>query len=236
MNKLFNFIIASCVAVSLVACAGPKITAEDVKMETSKKEMEEKRLAAKEKSDIEKYKAIGKLPPEQAGLVLMGENITKLAEMVVSKDKPQSMGFYDMKASVAGSQNRALSDVTRGILTTTVATTGIIVGADVVKSISKNAGDGIKVTGNNNSVNSEKNSVTNAPVANGDGSASVAGGNDSGYKPDNSQETIHEAVEPEVPEEIEEPKEGEEGEFVPTEPPAEFDDEPIDIPEIPSEE
>lgn len=230
MNKLFNFIIASCVAVSLMACAGPKITAEDVQMETSKKEMEEKRLVAKEKSDIEKYKAIGKLPPEQAGLVLMGENITKLAEMVVSKDKPQSMGFYDMKASVAGSQNRALSDVTRGILTTTVATTGIIAGADVIKSISKNAGDGIKVTGDNNSINKEKNSVTNAPVANGGGSASVAGGNDSGYKPDNSQETIHEAVEPEVPEEVEE------DEFVPTEPPAEFDDEPIDIPEIPSEE
>lgn len=230
MNKLFNFIIASCVAVSLVACAGPKITAEDVKMETSKKELEEKRLVAKEKSDIEKYKAIGKLPPEQASLVLMGENITKLAEMVVSKDKPQGMGFYDMKASVAGSQNRTLGDVTRGILTTTVAATGIIAGADVIKSISKNAGDGIKVTGDNNSINREKNSVTNAPVANGDGSASVAGGNDSGYKPDNSQETIHEAVEPEVPEEVEE------GEFVPTEPPAEFDDEPIDIPEIPSEE
>jgi hypothetical protein len=230
MNKLFNFVIASCVAVSLVACAGPKITTEDVQMETSKKEMEEKRLVAKEKSDIEKYKAIGKLPPEQASLVLMGENITKLAEMVISKDKPQSMGFYDMKASVAGSQNRTLGDVTRGILTTTVAATGIIAGADVIKSISKNAGDGIKVTGDNNSINREKNSVTNAPVANGDGSASVAGGNDSGYKPDNSQETIHEAVEPEVPEEVEE------GEFVPTEPPAEFDDEPIDIPEIPSEE
>ena len=34
---------------------------------------------------------------------------------------------------------------------------------------------------------------------------------------------------------VEEPV-GEEGEFVPTEPPAEFDDEPIDIPEVPVEE
>ena len=46
--------------------------------------------------------------------------------------------------------------------------------------------------------------------------------------PDKSS-TVTEVVAPEEPV-------VEEGEFVPTEPPAEFDDEPIDIPEIPVEE
>ena len=51
--------------------------------------------------------------------------------------------------------------------------------------------------------------------------------------PDKSS-TVTEVVAPEEPK-VEAPEEGEEGEFEPTEPP-DFDDEPIDIPEVPVEE
>ena len=105
----------------------------------------------------------------------------------------------------------------------------------MLKDAIKNSGDKVSIAGDGNSYGQERvtsdATITTKNV--GDGTATSGAPTVSG--PDKSS-TVTEVVAPEEPV-VEEPEveEPEEGEFVPTEPPAEFDDEPIDIPEVPEE-
>lgn len=92
---------------------------------------------------------------------------------------------------------------------------GAFLGNEIVKGLSK-AGK-VTVKGDGNNMNYKSGNAYQ------DGSATL-----DASRPDNSGQTHNEYLPPEEPEVPE-------GEFVPTEPPAEFDDLPIDIPEIPAE-
>lgn len=117
------------------------------------------------------------------------------------------------------------NDVLNTVAGTTVPTliqwgAGAFLGNEIVKGLSK-AGK-VTVKGDGNNMNYKSGNAYQDGNANLDAS-----------RPDNSGQTHNEYLAPEEPE----IPEGEvpEGEFVPTEPPAEFDDLPIDIPEIPAE-
>jgi hypothetical protein len=92
---------------------------------------------------------------------------------------------------------------------------GAFIGHEVVKGLTK-AGK-VTVKGDGNNMNYKSGNAYQ------DGTATL-----DASRPDNSGQTHNEYLAPEEPEIPE-------GEFVPTEPPAEFDDLPIDIPEIPAE-
>ena len=116
------------------------------------------------------------------------------------------------------------NDVLNTVAGTTVPTliqwgAGAFIGSEIVKGLSKTK---IKMEGDGNVLNQDSGNAYQ------DGSAAL-----DTSRTDNSGQTYNEYLAPEEPE----IPEGEvpEGEFVPTEPPAEFDDLPIDIPEIPAE-
>ncbi len=111
------------------------------------------------------------------------------------------------------------NDVLNTVAGTTVPTliqwgAGAFLGSEIVKGLSKTT---IKMEGDGNVLNQDSGNAYQ------DGSAAL-----DNSRIDNSGQTHNEYLAPEEPEIPE-------GEFVPTEPPAEFDNLPVDIPEIPEE-
>lgn len=111
------------------------------------------------------------------------------------------------------------NDVLNTVAGTTVPTliqwgAGAFLGSEIVKGLSKTT---IKMEGDGNVLNQDSGNAYQ------DGSAAL-----DNSRIDNSGQTHNEYLAPEEPEIPE-------GEFVPTEPPAEFDDLPVDNPEIPEE-
>ena len=46
-----------------------------------------------QKIEAAKMEAISKLPPEQIGLVMMGESMAKIVELVIKKDEKQNSSW-----------------------------------------------------------------------------------------------------------------------------------------------
>ena len=113
----------------------------------------------------------------------------------------------------------------------------VAVAGNAIKRLAKAAGDKTTVhtTGDNNAFESSKTHINNEVVTKSfaeGASPTVSATPAATTASPSTSSTVHEAApEPEVPEMPEEPA----GEFVPTEPPAHFDDLPVDIPEIPAE-
>ena len=171
----------------------------DVELERAKAEAKQIDMMNQQKIEAAKMEAISKLPPEQIGLVMMGESMAKIVELVIKKDEKQQMGFYEMKSSVAKSQNDSLSSITGSVITGTIATTGIIVGGDVIKKLGSKTG-GIDIKGDGNTVNQEKNTTSLSPTSHG-GDANISEPS-TGIRQDNS---VTEAP-PETPETPEMPE------------------------------
>lgn len=229
---------AIAILLTLTACAGPEITAQDVSLETARLTIEREQRLAQEAADDKELSALSKLDATQLGMAFMAKQMKDVVVAVLSKDNKKNMGFYDMKAAVAQSQNAMAERLTGRILSTTVTGVGIYAAADVIKHGQDKIGDTINASGENsavevNRISSKSNTDTNQ-VGDGNSTGAVDA---STVGPDKSS-TVTEVVAPEEPK-VEEPEaeepEGEDGEFVPTEPPAEFDDIPIDIPEVPEE-
>ncbi len=205
MKKFLSTII---LVPFMVACAGPKITPMDVELERARSESKQMNMVNQQRIEIAKMEAISKLPPEQIGLVMMGESMAKIVEMVITKDDKQPMGFYEMKASVAKSQNDSLSSITGSVITGAIATTGIIVGGDVIKKLGSKTG-GIEVKGDGNTVNQERNTTSFNPTSIG-GDSSVTEPS-TGIRQDSSvvhpapEAPAHELADPETPK-VEAPK------------------------------
>ena len=143
------------------------------------------------------------------------------------------MGFYDMKTAIAQSQNATVDKTIGRVVTLTTAGTAMFVAGDVIKHGQDKIGDRINA-GEGSTVEVNRISSKSKTDTNQLGDNNSTGAVDASTTgPDKSSVVVNNELAPEEPV-VEEP-EGEEGEFVPTEPPTEFDDEPIDIPEVPVE-
>ena len=164
-------------------------------------------------------------------VAIMAEAMRAQAESLAGKTDPCATGMnaHEARARIAASQNEAATGVVGSLVRGTLIGMGIVEGADVIKTALKNSGDKTSIAGDGNSYAQER-VISDATITTknaGDGAANSGAPTTTG--PDKSS-TVTE-IAPEEPK-VEEPEEGEEGEFVPTEPP-DFDDEPIDIPEVP---
>lgn len=229
MNKTMAAIIAIA-ALPLVGCAGPKITEQDATMANAAALSRNYCVDARSRGEAARMAAIAQMDPSQQGVAIMAEAMRAQAEALAGKGDPCAPGMnaHEARARIAASQNEAATGLVGSLVRGTLIGVGIVEGADVIKTAIKNSGDRTNITGDNNSYAQERVS-SNATITtkNTGENGTATSGSPTTTGPDKSS-TVTEIVAPELPEEPE-------GEFVPTEPPAEFDDLPIDIPEIPAE-
>jgi len=228
-----SVLAAIAILLSLCACAGQKITTEDVALEIARENIAREERLAQQAADEREVEAIAQLDPVQQGMAYMAKQMKDLVVAVINKDKRSPMGFYDSKAAIAGQQNALIDKLTGRVLKASMVGGAIWAATDVAKHGMDKAGDRVSLEGDNNSAELNRVSSKSHTDTNQIGDGNNTGPSDAKASgPDKSSVTNNELA-PEEPE-IEEP-EGEEGEFTPAEPPAHFDDLPVDIPEIPEE-
>ena len=232
MVILKRFLVAVSFPAILVGCAGPEITQMDVALEASRASAENRRIEAKAMADEQEILAISRLDPVQQGMAFMAKQMREMTVALTDKGK-QQMGFYDMKANVAAQQNTLIDKTTGRILKASVVGGAIWAANDLAQHGIDKAGDKVTMTGDNNTTEINRVDAKSKTSTRQVGDANSTGPSDAQANGPDKSSTVTEVVAPEEPV-VEEPV-GEEGEFVPTEPPAEFDDEPIDIPEVPEE-
>ena len=236
MHKAFHF-LAAVTALSLTACSGPKITDQDVTLETARLNIEREERLAREAADTRELKALASLDPTQQGMAYVTKQMKDLVVAVLAKDQRRPMGFYDSKTAIAGQQNALVDKLTGRVLKASMVGGAIWAATDVAKHGMDKAGDRVTLEGDNNSAELNRVSSRSKTDTNQIGDGNNTGPSDANASgPDKSSHVTEVAPEEPMVEEPEVP-EGEEPdvEFVPTEPPAEFDDLPVDIPEIPTE-
>ena len=177
------------------ACAGPKITALDA-------EIMQAQVRAVEACYQAKQSTIMYADPRDQALVIMAEALAN-----GGRDRCAAiagMNVYESRARIAEAQNRAAEGVTRSVVSGAVIGTGIVAGADVLKSAINNAGakttTAIQGDGNTASHASydTRANIDNHLSTRGD-SSPVAASNPPVSGPDQSTYTeIHEAA-PEAP-------------------------------------
>lgn len=223
---------AIAILLTLTACAGPEITEQDSSMANAAALSRNYCVDARSRGEAARMAAIAQMDPSQQGVAIMAEAMRAQAEALGSKGDPCAPGMnaHEARARIAASQNEAATGLVGSLVRGTLIGMGIVEGADVIKTALKNSGDKTSIAGDGNSYAQERvtSDATITTKNAGDGAANSGAPTVAG--PDKSS-TVTEVVAPEEPK-VEEPEEGEEGEFVPTEPP-DFDDEPIDIPEVP---
>lgn len=227
MRKAFHF-LAAVTALSLTACSGPKITPQDVALQKEQIASEERRAVAKAKADKAEADAIAKLEPNQQGMAFTTKMMRDVVALVINKDEKKPMGFYEMKYAIATQQNELVDKTTGRVLNASLIGGGIAAAHDLGKHAINKAGDRIKIKGDNNAIELNKTNARSRTDTNQFGDNNNTGPSDANAAGPDKSSTVTEIAateEPEVPE----------GEFVPTEPPAHFDDLPVDIPEIPAE-
>lgn len=229
MFTLKKFLVAVSFPALLIGCAGPKITEQDVQLELASLSIERENRLAQEAEGNKELNALSKLDATQLGMAFMAKQMKDVVVAVLNKDNRKRAGFYDMKIAVASQQNALAESLTGKALR--AATTGgaIWAATDVVKHGMDKAGDKVTMTGDNNTTEINRVSAKSKTSTSQIGDANSTGPSDTQANGLDKSSTVTEVVAPEEPV-------VEEGEFEPTEPPAEFDDLPIDIPEIPVEE
>ena len=174
----------------LAACAGPKITALDA-------EIMQHQAAAVAACYQANHRTIMYADPRDQALVIMAEALAS-----GGKDRCASiagMNVYESRARIAEAQNRAAEGVTRSVVSGAVIGTGIVAGADVLKSAINNAGakttTAIQGDGNTASHTSydTRANIDNHLSTRGD-SSPVAASNPPVSGPDLSTTEIHEAA------------------------------------------
>ena len=211
----------------LVGCAGPEITVQDVELEKARIKVSEQQAVEKIKADQAEYEALSKMAPEQVGMAYMGKQMKEMMVAVLEQGKKAPMGFYDMKTAIAQSQNAMVDKTIGRVVTLTTAGAAVFVAGDVIKHGQDKIGDRINA-GEGSTVEVNRISSKSRTDTNQLGDNNSTGAVDASTTGPDKSSVVNNELAPEEPV-------VEEGEFVPTEPPAEFDDEPIDIPEIPVE-
>ena len=151
-----------------------------------------------------------------------------MAVAFINRDQKRNMNFYDAKAAIAAQQNALIDKTTGRVLKASVVGGAIWAANDLAQHGMDKAGDKVTMTGDNNTTEINRVDAKSKTSTSQIGDANSTGPSDAQANGPDKSSTVTEVVAPEEPV-------VEEGEFVPTEPPAEFDDEPIDIPEIPVE-
>ena len=178
------------IMLSVSACAGPKITAEDVAIARYQAESQQACYRA-QAAQAQQYP-----DARDAALIVMAQALAGRG------NNPCGVtNVYDARAQIATTQNQAAGAVIGNVATATMATAGIIAGADVLKTAVNNAGakTTTNITGDHNSA-THTSYDTKAHVDNnvsaGDNSP-VSVHNPPVTGPDLSSTEIHEAA-PEV--------------------------------------
>lgn len=182
----------------LAACAGPKITPLDAEI----MQYQAAAVSACYEAEAARRQAIGHADARDQALVIMAEALAS-----GGRDRCAAvagMSVYESRARIAEAQNRAAEGVTRSVVSGAVIGTGIVAGADVLKTALTNTGARTTTTiqGDGNT-SSHTNYDTRANIDNnlstrGD-SSPVAASNPPVSGPDQSTYTeIHESA-PEAP-------------------------------------
>ena len=131
----------------LAACAGPKVTPLDAQI----MQYQAMAVSACYAAESARRQATGYADPRDQALVIMAEALAS-----GGRDRCAAvagMNVYESRARIAEAQNRAAEGVTRSVVSGAVIGTGIVAGADVLKSAINNAGakTTTSITGDGNS-------------------------------------------------------------------------------------
>lgn len=179
------------------ACAGPKITPLDAEI----MQHQAAAVSACYAAEASRRQDVGYADARDQALVIMAEALSN-----GGKDRCASiagMNVYESRARIAEAQNRAAEGVTRSVMSGAVIGTGIVAGADVLKTALTNTGARTTTTiqGDGNTAShtnyDTRANTTNNMSTRGD-SSPVAASNPPVTGPDMSQTEIHEAA-PEAP-------------------------------------
>ena len=181
----------------LAACAGPKVTPLDAQI----MQYQAMAVSACYEAEASRRQTAGYVDARDQALIIMAEALAS-----GGRDRCAAvagMNVYESRARIAEAQNKAAEGVTRSVVSGAVIGTGIVAGADVLKSALTNAGAKTNTTitgdGNSSSYTSydTRANTTNNLSTRGD-SSPVAASNPPVSGPDQSVTEIHEAA-PEAP-------------------------------------
>lgn len=182
-----NYMAALGVIASLLsACAGPKITAEDVAIARYQAESQQACYRA-QAAQAQQYP-----DARDAALIVMAQALAGRGSNPCGVTN-----VYDARAQIATAQNQAAGGAVSNLVNGTVITAGIVAGADVLKTAVNNAGakTTTNITGDHNSTSHtsyDTRAHTDNNVSAGDNSP-VSVRNPPVTGPDLSQTTVHEA-------------------------------------------
>lgn len=186
-------LMVTLVLATLPACAGPKITAEDIVIARYQAESQQACYRA-QAAQAQQYP-----DARDAALVIMAQALAGKGSNPCGVTN-----VYDARAAIAAAQNQAAGGAVSSLVNGTVITTGIMAGAGVLKSALSNAGNhtNINTTGDGNSSSYTRYDTT-ANVENNVGAGDnspVSVRNPPVTGPDLSSTEIHEApAAPEAP-------------------------------------
>lgn len=141
-----KYLIASLIPL-LGACAGPKVTPLDAEI----MQYQAAAVSACYQAETARRQAIGHADARDQALVIMAEALAS-----GGRDRCAAvagMNVYESRARIAEAQNKAAEGVTRSVVSGAVIGTGIVAGADVLKSALTNTGakTNTTITGDGNS-------------------------------------------------------------------------------------
>ena len=178
----------------LAACAGPKVTPLDAQI----MQYQAMAVSACYEAEASRRQTAGYVDARDQALIIMAEALAS-----GGRDRCAAvagMNVYESRARIAEAQNRAAEGVTRSVVSGAVIGTGIVAGADVLKTALTNTGarTTTNITGDGNTAShasyDTRANIDNHLSTRGD-SSPVAASNPPVSGPDQSTYTeIHEAA------------------------------------------
>ena len=135
-------------ALSCMACAGPKVTELDAQIAMMQTETARACYEA-EAAKAQARTATHYEDARDAALIIMAEGL-------VGRSKPDpcanhGMNVYESRVKIAESQNQGAASITRSVISGAALVTGIVATADVLNNAVKNAGHNTTTTVGDNS-------------------------------------------------------------------------------------
>ena len=127
-----KMLCAACAILAQVGCAGPKVRALDVEIARAQADAQRACWAAQQLPAF--------VDARDAALVIMARSM--------AGDPCRTTNVYDSRAAIAAAQNQAAGQIVGTVATAGIAATGIVMGADVLKTAVKGAG--VNFAGDNN--------------------------------------------------------------------------------------
>ena len=142
------YLITALVPMLLSSCAGPAITQLDADIANANAA---KTVACYNAQMQAAWKPDAFADARDQALIIMAQALAN-----ASRPDPCAaiggMSVYEARSRIAEAQNKAAAGITGNVLTGAIAVTGIVAGADVLKTAINGAGTTTTVTGDNNSL------------------------------------------------------------------------------------